>query len=986
MKKQVKMLFILLTIGFSTLSFASNRLFPAANATYVEGPIAQDTVWTLVDSPFIVSNDVTVYPNVTLTIEAGVKVKFGGDFSLIVSGRLYANGAGKTITFTSNKEQPEGGDWNAIPFYGTEKSTLIDCFVAYAKDGIYIENGNVEIESSTISRCSQNGINANNSELTVQNSTIMENEGSGISITGNGQVTIQGNSIIANGNGILLTGNETSGVNISQNKISANKENGIQFNANNHYDVIILNNNISSNNNGFYISSSTSTHITNNSIAYNKIGIFYDQGTHTAHFNDIYGDEMGMDVASNATVNAEHNYWGDKSGPLHKSLNPQGKGNPVGGNGVNLDFIFFLTHPINYDNTRPTAILWTDKILVAPNQTVTLIGTNSYDDGRVDQYFFDFGDATSSGWTTLSLFTHNYSSTGDYTAKLKVIDDFGVQGDEAVTTIEVRELTPLKVSITLSNYTVDYNEEVLVTVYVSDGSAVENVNVKLFSVNGGSFTILSGLTNSSGYFASTFTAPDVTEVTNFRIISRASMVGYADGSDYKYVKVLPPLLVQVTSEKTTIKSEAMTTLTANVKSGLGQPIEDALLTLSSDYGNLSATTGVTDVNGSATFIFTAPQTLDQINVTIIATAVKTEYAHGYGQTTIIVEPKMLSIEATADPLIVISEESSTITVHVTSGEGSIPNATITASSDIGETSPTMAETDSNGEATLLFNAPPVTIREGKVATIVFRATKAGYVDGEKQITIPIMPKLLTIDVTARPSDTISEAKVNVTVHVSYEYDMSPVSEANVTFISEYSQGFSPNSGLTDANGDVNFLFTAPQVNEPLNIVIVTQASKIGYVDGEKMFNITVNPGTLSVQVITSSTVSSNNTAVVNVYVTCNSTSVANASITILADYGNFSTTRGITDSDGSARFVFNAPETAVQLTAMIRANASKNGYVSAENQTTITVTQKITPQAEEGWPITTILLIIIPVAIAVVIVILVKLKIIVVSFKEEEWM
>ena len=76
MKKQLKMLLILLTIASSIFSFANRTLFTIVNATYVEGPITQDTIWTRVDSPFVVSKDVTVYSNATLTIEPDVEVKF----------------------------------------------------------------------------------------------------------------------------------------------------------------------------------------------------------------------------------------------------------------------------------------------------------------------------------------------------------------------------------------------------------------------------------------------------------------------------------------------------------------------------------------------------------------------------------------------------------------------------------------------------------------------------------------------------------------------------------------------------------------------------------------------------------------------------------------------------------------------------------------------------------------------------------------------
>ena len=118
---------------------------------------------------------------------------------------------------------------------------------------------------------------------------------------------------------------------------------------------------------------------------------------------------------STIPINATYNYWGDKSGPYHPSLNPDGKGNPIESNGIDIDFIPFLTHSVRYINQPPVARLLSDKITVAPNQEVLFIGTNSSDDGRVDYYLFEFGDGTDSGWTTLSAMTHKYSTNGSYT-------------------------------------------------------------------------------------------------------------------------------------------------------------------------------------------------------------------------------------------------------------------------------------------------------------------------------------------------------------------------------------------------------------------------------------------------------------------------------------------------------------------------------------------------------------------------------------------
>jgi len=354
-KKHLKPLPLLVVIIASTFTFANNLFLFSVSGTYIEGIITQDTIWTLTDSPFVVSKNITVYPNVTLTIEPSVEVKFGGEFSLIVNGKLIANGMqDKMITFTSNKDQPGAGDWNAIEFSGIQQSMLAFCSIKYAKNGTTIKDGNVRIHNCEIGNNLENGMAIENSIVEAKNNEIARNSENGIYITGYTQVIIQNNTIRSNANGILLTGNSTIGVNIEDNIIMSNTQNGIQLNANEYSNISILNNTISANNNGFYVSGQANTYITNNSISYNTIGIFYEYGNdHVAYYNDVYGNDYGMDVSPNATVNAEYNYWGHESGPYHVSLNPTGKGNPVCGDGVNLDFIFFLTAPIGYINERP---------------------------------------------------------------------------------------------------------------------------------------------------------------------------------------------------------------------------------------------------------------------------------------------------------------------------------------------------------------------------------------------------------------------------------------------------------------------------------------------------------------------------------------------------------------------------------------------------------------------------------------------------------
>jgi len=885
MKKQLEPFAILLTVVFVIAGLGNRTLFPVAKATYVEGAITQNTAWTLVDSPFVLSGDLAVYPNATLAIEPGVEVRFGGEFSLFINGTLLADGTNdEMIKFTSNKQDPGAGDWEGIVFASTQTSSLTHCIIEYGVNGTMVASGSLNVQYSKVNWNSQNGIVIMNGSVVIENSEIANNSMSGILVSGTNQVTVRKNSIMSNHDGITLLGDSILNLSIDQNNISSGSQSGILLGADYYGSTAIIDNTLSANRYGFYVSTNTSTSISRNYVRNNDVGFYYEKGgSHTANFNDIYGNTLAMDASLDATVDATHNYWGEKSGPYHESLNPHGKGNPVGGNGVNIDFIFFLPAPIDYSNSPPTAVLWADKALVARGQNATFVGADSYDDGRVDQYFYDFGDGTTSGWTTLSIFAHNYSAIGNCTARLKVMDDFGVESSYVSTSVSVQNRSSLVASITLESYSVDSNKDVLVTVYVSNGAnPVENANVTLFSVKGGSFTPQSGPTDADGYFTANFTAPNATGLMNVRIIARASQAGFADGSDYKYLKVFPPLAVQVSAQSSTIVAEKSTVVTVMVTNGFDEPVANASLTLSVANGNLSAFSGITDQNGNFSSVFTAPLTTVALN-----------------------------------------------------------------------------------------------------ATVSVNATKSGFVDGQAQTVISVLPKVLDVRITAERTTTISEAKVNVTVHVTYE--AMPVQQANVTIASANGGNFSATTGSTDAYGDSIFTLTSPQANAPLDIIITAQASKAMYADGDGTLNITVTPGVFSVEVSSASpSVRSRESAVVTVLVTCNSTRVADAQVTVSVDNGNFSGTTAITDVSGSCTFVFNTPITTAQISAVIRANATKNGFISAGNQTTITIAPEAPPQAEGGWPWWTILLIVIPVVIVVIVLVLIKLKIITVSTEEEE--
>ncbi|MEM3596861.1 MAG: NosD domain-containing protein [Candidatus Bathyarchaeia archaeon] len=781
MKNKIKTLATLLTIFFSTINVNFMTLHGKAEGTYVEGPITRDTLWTLLDSPIIIANNVTVYPGVTLTIEPGVEVKFGGPFSLFVYGKLSAVGTfEKPIIFTSNKDQKGVGNWESIIFKGAEKSTLKYCLVAGGKDAIVIENSNVDLQDSsvlysengmtvingvlniqnfTIIFCTKNGINITDSSANIQYGHVINNGENGISITGSGHVAIANVSLIGNINGILLTGASVSNVNITRSIISANTQNGVLIEAESHANINIFDNAISSNNVGFYISTSVNTYLTRNSISYNKVGALYTNGSHTAEYNDLYGNEVGMDIEANVeypvNVIAEHNYWGDPTGPNHESLNPHGKGDKVGGNGADIDFIPYLTKPIGQINTPPTANLLTDKTWVQPNSAVMFYATNSHDedeDGYVYQYYIDFGDESNSGWTTLSVFAHEYASPGDYNVRLWVVDDYGAISSATTATIYVRDmLQPLFVNLELSSLKTVEKGNVNVTVYVTNGTTpVADATVTLYSLVGGDFNISTGQTNEVGVFNTTFIAPfieDDVEKDYVRIVAIASMggVNYADSSDYEDLEIwqatgiVEPgtLAVQITPESSQTFSGTQLALTVRVMEYDMSPVEGAHVTMETSDGSLSLTYGITNVNGEVTFNFTAPIVNEQKSVTIMANATKAGYNAGQSQALITVNPYTFNIEIITP--IVESGKSALVKVIVKRNEDSffVSGANVFMQASYGTFISSTNVTGSDGTCTFTFDAPQ-TSTELQVI-IIASVSKDGYVSASRQVTLLVVP-------------------------------------------------------------------------------------------------------------------------------------------------------------------------------------------------------------------------------------------------------
>ena len=130
---------------------------PRARAVIqVEGDIAADAVWTPAEE-YLVTNDTTVLPGVTLTVLAGTTVRFRTvalptiGVSLIVRGTLRILGSSaQPVLLTSDSPTPTRGDWEALRFVDTTGSEIDHAIVEYARFALDLRNASVHVDHSQL--------------------------------------------------------------------------------------------------------------------------------------------------------------------------------------------------------------------------------------------------------------------------------------------------------------------------------------------------------------------------------------------------------------------------------------------------------------------------------------------------------------------------------------------------------------------------------------------------------------------------------------------------------------------------------------------------------------------------------------------------------------------------------------------------------------------------------------------------------------------
>ena len=186
-------------------------------------------LWTIENSPYVISDDINIPPDFSLLIEAGTKLIFDEGAAMYVDGILQAIG---------NREEPviltSYSEWDGIKIIDSYNDNILDyCIISKSSDGgVYVENAVASITNNQIVDNTASG-NApaiqlvNCDEVEIQRNFISRNHSSsyvgGLGFTAS-EATVMNNLIVNN------SGNLASSIGLEENSVVELINNTIAYN------------------------------------------------------------------------------------------------------------------------------------------------------------------------------------------------------------------------------------------------------------------------------------------------------------------------------------------------------------------------------------------------------------------------------------------------------------------------------------------------------------------------------------------------------------------------------------------------------------------------------------------------------------------------------------------------------------------------------------------------------------------------------------
>ena len=189
-----------------------------------EGNITADETWWASGNPHIITGDVSVNGNATLTIKPGCIIKFDPDVELYggygSAGSIIAEGTPDSlITFTSNVASPSPGDWKSVSIWdnGMNTASFKHCVFEYggssSQGTIYCRNRGIKFSNNVVRKSGTFGIQ-------MQSVGFRSFDSNAVTQCGTYPLSIEAEYIKTIGSGNTFTGNTTDGIHVDDGAVT----------------------------------------------------------------------------------------------------------------------------------------------------------------------------------------------------------------------------------------------------------------------------------------------------------------------------------------------------------------------------------------------------------------------------------------------------------------------------------------------------------------------------------------------------------------------------------------------------------------------------------------------------------------------------------------------------------------------------------------------------------------------------------------------